>query len=130
MQVTQNGADFGIESPDGKYLYCITRDNLSPLTKVPMAGGKEVVVLPSIFFSNFAIADEGIYFIPGPIRNRFSLQFLSFSSGKIGQIADLGNQGVGYVLALAPGPQGASRSILYESERRENLNLMLVENFR
>jgi hypothetical protein len=130
VQVTRNGAVFGIESPDGKYLYCLNRDDLSPLMKVPVEGGKEIIVLPSIFFLNFAIADEGIYFIPGPMQNRFSLHFLSFSSGKISQIADLGNQDIGYVLTVSPGPTGGSRSILYESERRETLNLMLVENFQ
>jgi Tol biopolymer transport system component len=142
VQITRNGADLGIESPDGKYLYCVKRGNPRPLTKVPLEGGKETTVLPSIFFFNFAVVDEGIYFIPGPPQNdegiyfipgppqnRFSLQFLSFSSGKISHIADLGNQNVGFVMTASKGPQGASRSILYESERRENLNLMLVENF-
>jgi serine/threonine protein kinase/Tol biopolymer transport system component len=130
VQVTRNGADFGIESPDGKYLYCVTRGDVTPLTKVALEGGQEVVVLPSILFSNFAVADEGIYFIPGPTQSRFSLQFLSFSSGKISRIADLGSQSIGYVLTASPGLEGTSRSILYEAERRENMNLMLVENFR
>src|SRR5438477_10260088 len=106
LEVTRNGAVFAIESPAGKYLSCLTRDNLSPLTRVPLAGGKEVEVLPSIFFSNFAVAEEGIYFIPGPTQNRFSLQFLSFSSGKISHIADMGNQDIGYVLAVSPGQKG------------------------
>jgi Tol biopolymer transport system component len=130
-RITRNGATFGIESPDGKYLYYVTRGDQSPLMKLPLDGGKEVVVLPSILFYNFAVADEGIYFIPGPINDRFSLDFLSFSSGKISRIADLGEQNIGYTMAVSPGPKkGRPRSILYESERPENMNLMLVENFR
>lgn len=129
VQVTRNGAVNGmIESPDGKYLYCLKDGTLGPVTKVPAEGGEETPVLPSVFRSNFAVAEEGIYFVPSPTQNRYSIQCLSFSSGKITRVADIGMPLWG--LSLSPGPKIDTRSILYTQSRRFDWNLMLVENFR
>jgi len=135
VQITRNGAVYAIESPDGKYLYCLkkrwraqSRGTPSPLTKVPVEGGEDIPVLPSVFYLNFAVAEEGIYFIPIPTQNQYSIQFLNFSSGKITHIADIGNPG--WVLAVSPGPNSDERSILYTQGRPGARNLMLVENFR
>jgi hypothetical protein len=91
-------------------------------------GGEDIPVLPSVFYLNFAVAEEGIYFIPIPTQNQYSIQFLNFSSGKITHIADIGNPG--WVLAVSPGPNSDERSILYTQGRPGARNLMLVENFR
>jgi serine/threonine protein kinase len=128
VQVTRNGGSGGIESPDGKYVYYVGEGNPGPLMKVPAEGGEETQVLPSIVDRNFAVADEGIYFIPAPNQKRFSIQFLSFASAKTTHIAEIGEPG--FVLSISPGPRGASRSILYEQHEPYTANLMLVENFR
>jgi Tol biopolymer transport system component len=129
VQVTRQGAVHAIESADGKYLYCLKRHGASsPLTRVPVEGGEEILVLPSVFFLNVAVADEGIYFIPSPAQNRYSIQFFSFSSRKITRIAEIGDPG--YVLAVSPGPLSDARSILYTQGRPGARNLMLVENFQ
>jgi eukaryotic-like serine/threonine-protein kinase len=128
LQVTRNGAVYAIESPDGKYLYCRKKSTpISPLVRVPVqGGGEEAPVLESVFFFNYAVTDEGIYFIPGPTENRFSIQFLNFSSGKITRIAPI--ETPQWVLAVSPNPK--ARSILYTQNRVGASNLMLVENFR
>jgi Tol biopolymer transport system component len=130
IQVTRNGGVYAIESPNGKYLYCLRRvaGTASPLVKVPVNGGKEIVVLPSVFLLNFAIADEGIYFVPEAVQKRYSIQFLSFSSGKVRRIAEIKDPS--WVLAVSPGPKADVRSILYTQGRVGVRNLMLVENFR
>ena len=129
VQVTRKGGSGGIESPDRKYVYYVGESDPSPLMKVPVEGGEEIQVLPSVLHLNFAVADEGIYFIPAPIHKPFSIQFLSFASGKTTRIADIGD--LTYVLSVSPGPRGASRSILYaQPEPLMTVNLMLVENFR
>ncbi len=129
VQVTRSGAAYAIESPDGKYLYCLKEGHTPrPLVRIPVEGGDETPVLPSIFYLNFAVAEEGIYFVPGPVQNRFSIQFLSFSSGKISNLARIGDPG--WVLAVSPGPKTHTRSILYNQHRRQDWNLMLVDNFR
>ncbi len=130
VQVTRKGGCCGIESPDGKYVYYVGEGNPSPLMKVPAEGGEETQVLPSVSYSNFAVADEGIYFIPAPNQKRYSIQFLSFASGKTTRIADIGVGGPGWALSVSPGPRGASRSILYaQLDPSTAVNLMLVENF-
>jgi hypothetical protein len=95
---------------------------------VPVNGGKEKRVLESVFAVNYAIAHEGIYFIPSPVQNRYSIQFLSFSSGKASQVASIGDPE--WALAASPGPSLSTRSILYTQDRNGASDLMLVENFR
>jgi hypothetical protein len=131
VQVTRKGGGGGIESADGKYVYYVGEGDPSPLMKVPVQGGEETQVLPSVFRGSFAVADEGIYFIPAPDQKRFSMQFLSFASGKATRIADLGVGDPGWALSISPAPRGASRSILYaQPEPLMTVNLMLVEKFR
>jgi hypothetical protein len=133
VQVTRKGGSGGIESPDSKYVYYTGEGGegeAAPLMKAPVEGGAETQVLPSVFRGNFAVADEGIYFIPAPNEKRFSIQFLSFASGKTTRIADIGVGYPGWALSVSPGPRGASRSILYAQGDPSNaMNLMLVENF-
>jgi hypothetical protein len=128
LQVTRNGGVFATESPDARYLYCLKGSaEANPLIKIPLEGGKETRVLESVFAGNYAVADEGIYFIPGPVQNRYSIQFLNFSSGKATQVASIG--GPEWVLAASRGLRSA-RSILYTQDRDGISDLMLVENFR
>ena len=98
--------------------------------KVPGAT-RQTQVLPWVFRGNFAVADEGIYYIPATNQKRYSIQFLSFASGKTTRIADIGVGDPGFALSVSPGPRGASRSILYaQLDPSTAANLMLVENFR
>ena len=131
IQVTRNGGGNAIESPDGKYLYYLKKGETADadrLMKAPVEGGEETEVLPSVFRANFAVADEGIYFIPGSSGDRYSIQFLSFSSRKITRIADIGEPGWGFT--VSPVGKGGTRSLLYTVGRRRDFTLMLVENFR
>jgi hypothetical protein len=61
--------------------------------------------------------------VPGPTQNRFSLQLFSFATHKIAYIADIAEQGPDYILAVLPGPEAASRSILYEQERARSTGI-------
>ena len=82
----------------------------------------------TVFYLNFAVAEEGIYFIPGPTQYRYSIHFLSFSSGKITRVADI--EDPRWVLTVSPGAKSDTRSILYAQNRPGARNLMLVENFQ
>ena len=60
-----------------------TRREGSSLWKVPVAGGEETQVLPSLANDMaFAVTAEGIYFIPID-----TIQFLRFSDGSITTVA-------------------------------------------
>ena len=131
VQVTRNGGYNAIESPDGKYLYYLKSgetSNTGRLMKAPVEGGEETEVLPSVYLNDFAVADEGIYFIPASSGNRYSIQFLSFSSRKITHMADIVQPAWGF--PVLPVASGGTRSLLYTQVRRGDWNLFLVENFR
>ena len=53
------------ESPDGKWLYFSGEGEDSSLRKMPVGGGEETQVLPSIANWNFAVMDDGVYFMTG-----------------------------------------------------------------
>ena len=90
--------------------------------QVPAEGGKETQVLESVHLSySFAVADKGIYFIPG---DEAAVRLLDFNTRAIRTVATLerpwGDLGVS--------PDG--RTILYSQINRQDSDLMLVENFR
>jgi Tol biopolymer transport system component len=121
-----------IESPDGKSIYFIdARDTdayNSRLWRIPVEGGESKQVLDSPFNSggNYAIKDDGIYFIsrPDPARG-YSIRFLELATGKMKTIAELGKQ-LCQELAVSPDRRWA----LYTQTEQSGSDLMLVENFR
>jgi Tol biopolymer transport system component/DNA-binding winged helix-turn-helix (wHTH) protein len=132
VQITRHGGHVAIESPDGRFVYYSVRggegerDGLSGLRRVPVDGGEEVAVLPSITFYNFAMVREGIYFIPrADPEGRYALHFLDFKTAKTWPIVTL--SGVA-TPGLSVSPDG--RSVLYSQIDERRSDLMLVENFR
>jgi Tol biopolymer transport system component len=115
------------ESPDGKFVYYTKALASSALWKMPLSGGEESQVLPSVVARNFSLANDGIYFIPGPgADGKYSIQFLSFATGKVKTVVPIAGQlAMGTGLSLSPD----GRSLLF-SEYDEQGDLMLVENFR
>jgi hypothetical protein len=90
-------------------------------------GGEEREVLGALsYWSNFAVADQGIYFIP-----RFewaagsSIQFFNFANETIRPIAATEKP---VFRGLSVSPDG--RWILYSQADQGGSDLMLVENFR
>jgi hypothetical protein len=129
VQVTHTGAVHAAESRDRKYLY-IRKPGppISPVTRVSINGEDERPVLPSVLFLNFAIAEEGIYFIPAPGADGYTLRFLSFASGRASDLAAIGDPQ--WMLNVSPGLRRDRRSVLYTQARQAASNLMLVENFQ
>ena len=77
-QVTRNGGGTAFESPDGKSVFFIKEDSLQGLWKMPVSGGEDNQVLPSVFARAFSLVNDGIYFIPAPAAGRkSSIQFLA-----------------------------------------------------
>jgi serine/threonine protein kinase len=128
VPVTSNGGGTAFESPEGKSVYYIKEERYSPggLWKIPVSGGEERQVLPSVINRAFALVNEGIYFIPLPgADGKYSIQFLSFATGKVKTVAPMSappNEG------LSVSPDG--RSLLFTQGDELGSDLMLVENFR
>jgi hypothetical protein len=93
---------------------------------MPMSGGEESQVLPSVAWRAFSLVNEGMYFIPEPgADGKSSIQFLSFATAKVKTVAPIsGWPGTG----LSVSPDG--RSILFSQFDEGGSDLMLVENFR
>ena len=123
IQLTKQGGYVPFESSEGKFVYY---ERGASLRKVPVQGGEETQVLESVTFQNFAVVNEGIYFIPGPDREgRYSIQFLDFATGKSWPILRLSGAAE---RGLAVAPDG--RTLLYTQIDQTGSDLMLVENFR
>ena len=115
------------ESLDGKWLYYTKTDGSSGLWKVSTDGGEETRVLESVDSSQaFAIAKEGIYFIPKADSSGIPcIKFFNFTTRKTRTIKEIG-KGVGAYLSVSPD----GGSILHCQFDQEGSDLMLVENFR
>jgi len=101
-------------------------DNASSLWKVPKDGGEETQVFESVYARAFAVAKEGIYFIPRPdSAGRSSTQLLNFARKRLRSITMI-EKPVGDSLSISPD----GRWILYSQIDQVGSDLMLVENFR
>jgi hypothetical protein len=90
---------------------------------VPVEGGEETRVLESVCCDNFAVVEQGIYFIP-----RFSepvVQFFELATKKVVTIARLQHPAA-YGLDVSPD----GRWLIYSEFEPWQGDLMLVENFK
>ena len=110
-----------LESPDGKSIYYTLS---SGLWKMPLSGGEESQVLPSVQGRAFSLVKEGIYFIPGPPFRKSSIQFLSFVTGEVKTVAPMSAPSF---FDLSFSPDGF---LLFSQIDEVKSDLMLVENFR
>ena len=125
IQVTRNGGETALESPDGKSIYYTKEYPSLGLWKMPLSGGEESQVLPSVLGSDFSLVKEGIYFIPGPPLRKSSVQFLSFATGEVKTVAPMSAPSFGGLSFSPDGP-----SLLFSQLDDVVSDLMLVENFR
>jgi len=125
VRITRNGGGPAVESPDGKSIYYIKGDYYSgSLWRMPLNGGGETQVLPSVNLRTFALVKEGIYFISeSKPDGKSSIEFLNLETGQIKSVIPVSRPSVG--LSLSPD----GRSLLF-TQGDEASDLMLVENFR
>ena len=128
VQLTRNGGWWGFESFDGKYLYYAPYNynyESSSLWKLPLGGGDEQKIVEPVLPMSIAVAAKGIYFArPWQPGGGNSIEFLSFSTGKITTIATTPRR----IFFLSVSPD--ERYLLYTQQDQFGSDLMLVENFR
>jgi Tol biopolymer transport system component len=135
-QVTKGGGSVAYESMDGKFLYYTRGRNVAGIWRVPVAGGEEgeeTLVLDihkAGYWRAWTLVEEGIYFLTAENLARPAIEFFRFSTGRVTEVAVL-------TTPFRPwtNPQGLSvsadgRWILYAQADREDMDIMLVENFR
>jgi Tol biopolymer transport system component len=129
IQLTRNGGAMAGESPDGRTLFFhrewVSMAIPTSLWKMPVEGGEETKVLDSVGPGNWAVVDQGLWFINWTTPGDAALQFLEFASGKVTKVAPI-SKTLAPGLAVSPG----GRTILYAQTDQQGSELMLVENFR
>ena len=131
VQVTRNGGFAAFESLDGKSVYYTKRakgvsEASMALWRMPVSGGEESQVLPSVVWRAFSLVDDGIYFIPDPGANgKSSIQFLTFATGTVKTVAPIPRPSF-YGMTVSPD----RRYLLYTQVDGVGSDLILVENFR
>jgi hypothetical protein len=90
---------------------------------MPVAGGEETEVLPSITSWNFAVMDDGVYFLTGA-GHHFAIEFLSFATGKTEVLAPVGAAYFGF--SVSPD----RKWILYDQEVPPSSELVLAEGLK
>jgi Tol biopolymer transport system component/DNA-binding winged helix-turn-helix (wHTH) protein len=124
LQVTHNGSMMGVESPDGKTIYFCKETGSGSIWKMPAEGGAEEQVVDTLFRSNFAVTNQGIYYMTAPRADGTSaLMFYSFAAMKSRLIWAMGVPEYG----LDVSPDG--RYLTYAQLDDPASDLMLIENF-
>jgi Tol biopolymer transport system component len=127
-QLTRQGGHFAIESPDGKFLYYVKGRQLPGIWRIPVGGGAETPVLDrhqAGRWRSWTVTEQGIYFATAENLSRPLIEFFSFATGKVTQIAALEKS---FFLGLSVSPDG--RWLIYTQVDQSGSDIMLMENFR
>jgi Tol biopolymer transport system component len=127
VQVTTGEAAQGYESPDGKTLYFVRSADSPGVWSVPVAGGKETLLLPEARDAYWGVADAGIAFIgPETAEPRGSrLNFYDFSTRKTVTLATLpGSAWTGFSISRD------ARTALWNRPDSSQSDLMLIDPWR
>ena len=130
QQVTRQGGFHGVESPDGKYLY-YTRSHSEPgLWRVPLAGGDETPVLPSLrgtFWGYWGVTERGIYYLDRQDAEahgiRYFLRLFDPASKGDREVMEMPRRPYNSGLSISPD----GRSCLYTQVDRSDTDIMLVD---
>lgn len=102
-------------------LHDIIRGNYT-LCRVPVQGGSETDVLPSVYRRVFAVAADGIYFHPGPEKDGSYLRYLSLRDLKVTEVARLT-----YVLNYGLALSHDERTLLYAEVNQVGLDTHILK---
>jgi len=135
VQFTREGGFAPRISPDRKYFYYLKSRATGELRRIPVGGGAEEVVIPSVRDRNWVVTAEGIYvFQMGSgatglygINQPAKLVFYDFKTRRLNQTGfttprRIGNNGI------AVTPDG--KQLVFPQFDDLGSNLMLVEHFR
>jgi Tol biopolymer transport system component/DNA-binding winged helix-turn-helix (wHTH) protein len=128
IQVTRQGGFCAFESGDGKYLY-YSKGPGPGVWRLPLEGGQEQLMLSQPgagCWGQWALTDEGIYFVNSKWETGFRIDLFSFATQGITHVVGLTKVNE-FVSGLAISPD--HHQILYTQRDPINSDIMLVENF-
>jgi hypothetical protein len=109
-----------LESADGRSLYYTKKGNAG-LWERSSQGGQEKLLLKADVEMEFAVTNDGIYYLPVGGR---SIWFHSFQTGKEAEIAAL-NVNSAEGLSVSPD----HKTILFTAVLQAGANIMIVDDF-
>jgi len=128
VQVTQHGGTSSLESPDGQTLYftkTTPRFDYS-LWKMPVNGGQETEVIPSLHRYNFVVTAKTIFFdTPSGPDSPSEVEGLDIATGRVTNLYKVARR-IDVGLALSPD----ERYLLFAQLDYLGSDLMSVDNFR
>ena len=130
VQVTKRGGFAAFESPDGKFIYYAKGLNAPGIWKVAVGGGEETPVLDQPkggYWGYWAVVDGGIYFLNAEVKSHPTIEFFSFATRRVRQIAVMEKEAFQWNPGFAISPDG--RWILYAQVDQSGSDIMLLENF-
>lgn len=131
VQVTKQGGFEGFESPDAKFFYYAKGRGIPGLWRLPVEGGAETFVLDhhqAGLWRSWAVVEQGIYFATAETGTRSLLEFFSFATSQITQIATLDKPIMKQSWGLCISPDG--QWLLHTQFDQSGSDIMLMENFR
>jgi serine/threonine protein kinase len=130
VQVTRQGGFVALESPDGEFIYYVKTFPTSGIWRIPVNGGAELQVtdlFKSEFKTDWAVVENGIYFINIDAKPGVAIEFFDFATDQVKRIANLGKlPHHSHNLTVSPD----RRAILYSQLDNVGEDIMVVENFR
>jgi Tol biopolymer transport system component len=124
-RLTKHGGAMALESVDGKLLF-YSNDASPGLWALPLAGGSEYQVLPSLYrLSTFAVTRQGICFARRAPGSEAVISFMSFFNHATVDLASVKSP-----LGMGFGVSPDERTLLYTQFDRDDSDLFLVENFK
>jgi Tol biopolymer transport system component len=124
VQMTRKGGLMPRESPDGQFVYY--RKDEGGLWRMPVAGGDESQVVPSVYGRNYILDSRGIYSVsPRGDDGKYQLGYLPLDGGKPKTVLTLSHAPM---MGMALSPDGLS--LLYTQYQSATEELVLVESFK
>jgi Tol biopolymer transport system component len=131
LPVTKGGGFDSLESPDGKFLYYTKGREVPGIWRLPVGGGQETPVLDhhrAGYWRAWDVVADGIYFATAEVPSRPVIEFFSFATGQVTQIAQLEKPIFTTDQGLTVSPD--QRWLVYVQIDQSGTDIMLVENFR
>ena len=126
VRVTYDGGVYGIESTDRRFLY-YSKLLVPGIWKMPLNGGEEIRILDqsgSTAWYNWALVQNGIYFLNRAAKPRETIEFLNFESGETTPVFSPDKR-VDWGVVVSPD----GRSLVYGQNDFFQSSLVLLKNF-
>jgi Tol biopolymer transport system component len=130
VQLTRGGGTNPHESPDGRYLYYVTRGSDTALWRLPLAGGPAVRLTDEMFhLIGLHVVEGGAYFVARPQTSGraqdFQIRFYDVQTNRTHVVATVAGP-LGWGLSVAPD----RRTLLFARNDRGTFDLKVVRPTR